>query len=346
MTSRLDIAIDQAGLKLPEDGQIAVFRADAEADYSTLPVAQAEMINTDRVQYDRLNGLGCRVAKAADGGYAASLVQITRSKAETFALIAKALELTAFGGVVIVDGAKTDGIESVLKQCKTHLPVDGVIAKSHGKLFWMARPENLPEGIVGLKSALTLSPNKDGFQTAAGMFSPEHVDQGSAQLAAHFDGRIKGHVADLGAGWGWLAAQALTAGSIGNIDLFEAEKTALDAAAVNITDARAQFHWQDVRTLKTATPYDHVICNPPFHQGRAAEPAIGVDFIRKAAEILKPNGMLWLVANRQLPYEAALDQCFGHWKYLDETSAFKAILANKPRSPSARAKWAGGAKKR
>jgi 16S rRNA (guanine1207-N2)-methyltransferase len=346
MTSRLDIALDQSGLNLPEDGQIAVFRADAALDYSAMPVERTVMINSDRTQYDRLDSLGFQVSKAAEVDCTASLVQITRSKAETLALIAKALAATRVGGVVIVDGAKTDGIESVLKQCKARLPIDGVVAKSHGKLFWMTRPKALPEGIVGLQSALVLTPNKDGFLTAAGMFSPAHLDQGSALLAAHFDGRIKGHVADFGAGWGWLAKQALTVGDVSKIDLFEAEQTALEAAAANVTDARAQFHWQDVRNLKVTTPYDHVICNPPFHQGRAAEPAIGVEFIHKAAELLKPKGMLWLVANRQLPYEAALDQNFSHWKYLEETNSFKAILASKPRSASARAKWAGSAKHR
>ncbi len=346
MATRLDIALDQAGLELPDTGEIAVFRADAAVDYRGLALARTRMINSDIVQFDRLNALGYQAVEDADGPNSASLVQITRSKSETLALIAKALEMSLTGGIVMVDGAKTDGIDSVLKQCKAHLPIEGVLAKSHGKLFWMLRPETLPEAITDWQDALRLRANKDGYMTGAGMFSPAKVDAGSTLLAHHFDGRIKGHVADLGAGWGWLAAQALAAGDIDEIDLYEAEKTALDAAAANVTDPRAQFHWQDVRSLKTKSAYDHVICNPPFHHGRAAEPAIGVDFILKSAEILKPNGMLWLVANRQLPYEAALDRCFSHWKYLEETSTFKAILAIKPRSLSARAKWAAAAKPR
>ena len=50
-----------------------------------------------------------------------------------------------------------------------------------------------------------------------------------------------------------------------------------------------------------------MIMNPPFHQGRAAEPDLGAAFIAAAARILKPHGRLMMVANRQLPYEAALD---------------------------------------
>ncbi|MFT5159206.1 MAG: 16S rRNA (guanine1207-N2)-methyltransferase [Paracoccaceae bacterium] len=96
--------------------------------------------------------------------------------------------------------------------------------------------------------------------------------------------------------------------------------------------------------MADAGQYDTVICNPPFHQGRAAEPAIGIEFIRKAAQILKPNGSLWLVANRQLPYEAALEQNFSHWKLLEQTNVFKAIHAVKPLSASARQRRANAVK--
>jgi 16S rRNA (guanine1207-N2)-methyltransferase len=50
--------------------------------------------------------------------------------------------------------------------------------------------------------------------------------------------------------------------------------------------------------------------NPPFHAGRAAEPAIGQGMILAAARALKPGGTLYLVANRQLPYEQVLAKEF------------------------------------
>ncbi|MFT4715464.1 MAG: 16S rRNA (guanine1207-N2)-methyltransferase, partial [Paracoccaceae bacterium] len=273
-----------------------------------------------------------------------SLVEITRSKSETLGLIALAFAQSQPGGIVVVDGVKTDGIESVLKQCKGIFAVENTVAKSHGKLFWMIRPDTLPAQSQAWQKALVPVLNGDGFWTAAGMFSSEQIDKGSALLAGHLDDRIKGAVADLGAGWGWLAAQAIKSDNLKTIDLFEAEKTALDAAKLNVADPRAQFHWSNVSTLADAGQYDTVICNPPFHQGRAAEPAIGIEFIRKAAQILKPNGSLWLVANRQLPYEAALEQNFSHWKLLEQTNVFKAIHAVKPLSASARQRRANAVK--
>ena len=76
-----------------------------------------------------------------------------------------------------------------------------------------------------------------------------------------------------------------------------------------------------------------MISNPPFHQGRAAEPDLGAAFIAAAARILKPAGRLLMVANRQLPYEATLDAAFRHWEKLSEDGAYKVMAAERPRRP-------------
>ena len=79
------------------------------------------------------------------------------------------------------------------------------------------------------------------------MFSPDHADPGSRRLAEQVAGRLSGRVADLGAGWGWLARpRSRTCPAITELDLYEAEALALDAARLNVTDPRARFHWSDV----------------------------------------------------------------------------------------------------
>lgn len=339
--SRLETAVTQSGLIVPQQGQIAVFCPKSEQDYSVLPLARAQLVTANRVQYDHYVGTETAVTDHSTGPYTMTVVEVTRSKAQTLGLIARALSQTIPGGPVVVNGAKTDGIDSVLKQIKTILPIEHSLAKSHGKLFWIESPETLPDKAADWLQGLALAPNSAGFLTAPGMFSPDHADAGSVLLAAHFKAQLKGQAADLGAGWGWLAKEALKSEAVSGLDLYEADNTALTAATENLEpDPRVRFFWSDVTRLETDARYDTVICNPPFHQSRAAEPALGLQFIRKSAEILKPNGTLWLVANRQLPYEAALDQNFKHWKYLEENSSFKAILATKPLSASARQKHA------
>ncbi|NOX40377.1 MAG: class I SAM-dependent methyltransferase [Alphaproteobacteria bacterium] len=336
--SRLETVFDLPELAPTQGENIAVLRARSDVTYRMFDKDHLSLANSFRPTFDRLSAQGFDVSDQIEGSFPRVLVHITRSKIETLGLIARGFEICAPGGLVVVDGAKTDGIDSALKQCKSLGFEVGALAKSHGKTFWMRRPPIFPETLDAWRSGLQISQNKDGFWTAPGMFSPGKTDPGSALLATHFGPRLKGQIADLGAGWGWLSMQAFAHADPTGIDLYEAENTALAAALANISDERATFIWSDVQALTTDQRYDAVICNPPFHQGRAAEPAIGVDFINKAADILKPNGRLWMVANRQLPYEHSLEQCFGHCKTLEQTPHFKVFLAEKPRSAPFRAR--------
>jgi 16S rRNA (guanine1207-N2)-methyltransferase len=163
------------------------------------------------------------------------------------------------------------------------------------------------------------------------VFSADGIDPGSAELAAAIKNTLKGHGADLGAGWGWLAAQALqTNDKITQLDLMEAEISALNCARQNVTDPRADFHWCDATQTGIKKRFDFIITNPPFHLSRKADPDLGRAFITTARTLLKPTGQMFLVANKQLAYEATLDAAFGRWEILSQSSQYKIIFARKP----------------
>jgi 16S rRNA (guanine1207-N2)-methyltransferase len=54
--------------------------------------------------------------------------------------------------------------------------------------------------------------------------------------------------------------------------------------------------------------------------------------------MLAPDGGLWLVANRHLPYDAVLADCFLEFKDVAGDGAFRVIHAIKPRRDALRAK--------
>ena len=112
--------------------------------------------------------------------------------------------------------------------------------------------------------------------------------------------------------------------------MFEAEHAALECARQNIEDTRAVFHWADATDLQVSEKFDVVVSNPPFHTSRAADPDIGRAFIQASASILKPNGKFWLVANRHLPYEAALSASFAEVTEIAGDASFKVFCAAKP----------------
>ena len=114
-----------------------------------------------------------------------------------------------------------------------------------------------------------------------------------------------------------------------SLDLIEAEARALDCARLNVTDPRAAFHWADV-TVASKTAFDAIVMNPPFHTGRAADPSLGIAFIRSAAAALTPQGRLWMVANRHLPYEETLSKCFRDVSQVAVDAGFKVFQASRP----------------
>jgi 16S rRNA (guanine1207-N2)-methyltransferase len=71
--------------------------------------------------------------------------------------------------------------------------------------------------------------------------------------------------------------------------------------------------------------------NPPFHAGRAADPALGRAFIAAAARMLSPTGQLWLVANRHLAYETALQEHFRQVAEIGGDPSFRIMHAARPK---------------
>lgn len=331
-SDRLEAAIDSQALLLPETGMVVALRATPGAGLDAIGRARLVCAQSFRPIHDALADQGFAVALEPEEPATVVLVTLTRARAENLGNIAKGLDLLEPGGMLVVNGAKTEGVDSLAKQVAAELPLEGQTTKAHGRVFWLRRPETLPPAVLDWAAGNAPRRNGEGYVTAPGMFSPETVDAGSRRLALAMAGRLKGRVADLGAGWGWLAGQALEQASITQMDLYEAEGRALDAARINVTDPRAGFYWSDVTALGKGTlPYDWVIVNPPFHQGRAAEPELGTGFISAASRILKPSGQMLLVANRQLPYEATLEARFRNWEKLSEDGIYKVILAQRPR---------------
>ena len=312
---RISLALDEGWIVPP----VVVLGAKAGDDPGDLPTPLT-LVCLRQPDHDDLGARGFDVRTEIPDRAGTVIVHLPRERDLARDLVARAVGI---GARVVVDGAKTDGIASMLKACRAAGRVGHVISKAHGKIFtldggetgpWLAEPAR----------------NADGFWTAPGSFSADGVDPGSATLAAAL-APLKGSVADLGAGWGYLAHHVLRSPDVQNVHLVEADLPSLNCARRNIDDARAQFHWADATVWMPDAPVDHVIANPPFHTGRKDAPDLGRAFIANAARILAPRGTLWMVANRHLPYERVLTDSFAETAELPGTNAFKLYRASRPR---------------
>lgn len=286
-----------------------------------------------RPAFRALESRGDRLMPQPEGeGYGLTLVLAGRHRGQNELWIAEALRRTRLGGRVVVAGGKTDGVASLRKRLAGLLQLDDHASKNHGVVFWLTRTQDVEPAIEALDAANPPLILDGGFLTVPGVFSQEHADAGSLFLAEHLPEKVNGHVADFGAGWGYLSVKlSERASGIQSIDLFEANFQACIAAKANMSNLAAhvecRVQWCDLLSEPVERRYDAVIMNPPFHQGRAAEPSIGEGMIRAASAALKPGGRLFLVANRALPYEAVLQASFSRTGETARDDKFKVLWA-------------------
>jgi 16S rRNA (guanine1207-N2)-methyltransferase len=277
---------------------------------------------------DRLSVRNLRLG-APESKVATALVRLGRQRARNLSAIARALAALGPDGRLHVAGRNEVGPARYAKD----LAGLGLVAHatSKGKA---RRLDATVEGALDLAAwaaETAARPILDGrFVSAPGIFAWDRIDAGSAALAALLPHDLGGHVADLGAGFGYLSAIVLERSpAIARLDAFEADRPAVRCAAANLSafGARAQVRWHDVTAGIGTALYDAVLTNPPFHDAQGEDRGLGLRFIDAAADALKPGGRLYLVANRHLPYERTLEKRFKLLARLGEGDGFKVYAA-------------------
>lgn len=261
-----------------------------------------------------------------EAGFDGAMVLVSRSRQLNEVMLSRAWDSVKPGGAIVVAGENNDGAKSLRKYVARHCGAAESLSKHHAIVFAFSR-----SGADNPFPPQT-KPRRGAYEIAPGMFSADGPDEGSVMLAGHFNDRIEGDVADFGAGWGYLGASLLQAAfRLDSFDCIEADHASLEAAKLNLEglseETQLAFHWLDLAREAPPSRYDWIVMNPPFHDSHAANPALGVAFITAAAKALKPGGKLLMVANRNLPYEAALAEAFATFSTLEENGRFKVIEA-------------------
>jgi 16S rRNA (guanine1207-N2)-methyltransferase len=335
-------AFDSGAVAVPDTGPITVLRARAGAGLLRLPAARAHCEQSFRPYAAALEQLHYAVAAAGDdereGRQALVVVLPPRQRDESRALLARALALAAPGAVVLAVQANDEGARSLQADLSQLAGAVEHLSKHKCRVVWCRRDDAAIDAALlaqwrALDDVRTIA---DGaWLSRPGLFAWDRVDAGSALLAAQLPPELAGRAADLGAGYGYLACELVRhCPGIAAVDLYEAEARALDPARGNLArlerPVEAHLHWHDVAAGLQAR-YDVIVSNPPIHQGRAEQPALGRRFIEVAADALEPAGQLWLVANRHLPYEATLAARFDQVRTVVDRHGYKVMHAVGPR---------------
>ena len=246
----------------------------------------------------------------------AGTLERRRAMAEALIALAPGTEFTAIA-------PKDKGGARLKKELEAFGCTVEETAKSHHRICVVLRPEAL----IGVDEALSAGAprfvEEIGLWSQPGVFSWDRIDPGSILLVSRLPA-FKGHGADLGCGVGFLSHGVLRSPAVERLELVDIDRRAIEAARRNVSDTRVQLHWADASVRDARfNKLDFVVMNPPFHSGASEDKTLGQAFIRNAAQMLRPGGVCWLVANRHLPYEAALTAAFKSVRLDHEADGFK-----------------------
>lgn len=331
------LALDQMP-ELAEQAKSIVFLRGQPHEALVPLRAKMECTQTYKPRHTLLEAAGFKVTQEPAGDRDLVLVLPDRQKDETHSDLAQGLDLLKPGGTLLVALHNDWGARRFQDHLFDAVGAGGVLTKNHCRAFWVTKPETMNEAVLNeWRSAATMRRILDGkYWSRPGLFSWNRIDDGSALLAPLLHGRLKGRVADLGCGWGYLSCEVLThCPDVIGLDGYEADLEAVEVARRNFGNIpvpfRPRVHWHDVTRGVEDRHYDAVVMNPPFHEGREPDPMLGVKFINAAARGLKETGVLWLVANLHLPYEESLQQVFDVVEVEAQGFGFKVIRAAMPR---------------
>jgi len=320
---------------LPRLDGARVLMLNAQASKALPPEARGWRLQQEfRPVVDALASAGLEAAPELPAGeFDVALLPAPRQRQYGRALLAQAWSRLAKGGVLVACAGNEGGARSLQADLEAMAGPTHSLSKHRCRASWAVKESTGEPALARewLQADEPSSQGESGLLSRPGVFAWDRVDDGSALLASQLPSDLSGRGADLGSGNGYLSTQVLARNpGVRALDLYEADARALALARANLAaheGVDCDFHWHDVTRGLPRAGYDFIVSNPPFHAGRAEQPDIGRAFIAAASEALRPGGRLLLVANRQLPYEAALAKGFASARVLADADGYKVIEA-------------------
>lgn len=281
---------------------------------------------------EALEARGFSVLNGDEGlcGYDVALVALPKNAVEARYVLASAIRSVKAGGSVLAAAGNKEG-GTRLASFFADFGIADVEVDSRNKcrvaVARVERPDDAAIDAALREGGEQLISGADYF-SQPGVFGWNKIDAGSFLLAAYLPERFVGRGADFGCGYGYLSL--CVAGRMesreGQLYAVDADVRAVRLCQKNVPSVRGI--WADV-VGGDGLPHglDFIIMNPPFHEGKRTDSDIGVAFIEQAARCLKKGGVLWMVANTHLPYEAVLQRSFSSVQKLAQESGFKVFKA-------------------
>lgn len=267
-----------------------------------------------------------------------AVFRVAKEKALVHYVINRALERLPAGGTLWLTGEKNDGIKTYAEKAALRADVE-VQRERHGaaQIVSITRGENLGEPLDDQQYAqarrLELATNFFVW-SKPGIFGWQKLDAGSAYLCEYLDDvwtQPPQRVLDLGCGYGYLTLRAATRWSHAQFVATDNNIAAVDICRRNLGERAVvdpafagRAECADCgNTLQEA--FDAILCNPPFHQGFAHEPALTEKFLRETKRLLTRGGRALFVVNQFIALEKIATPLFKRVDVIARNKSFKLV---------------------
>lgn len=227
------------------------------------------------------------------------------------------------GGCLYVAGAKDRGVLSMAKRMQSLFGNVETLVISKGQRVLCSRKEAGTQLISpGDMNSLILS-----------VFAAGKLDEGTSLLLEALEVHTTDVALDIGCGAGYIGMHIARLASKGHVTMVDASLATVYAARHMVEQSgltNVQVLASDGTRALPGQRFDLVVTNPPFHLGGIQTIEIGERFIREAAQVLRPRGRFYLVANRFLKYEPTLRACFQSVEEVGGNTRYKVLRATEP----------------
>jgi len=318
-------------INMPEDGFVDAYLALEQNSESQVSCYNNNFIDYQDLQqkHSNNNAVSCVFSSEYKSQLQHDLVIIAfpKSKAElafTFAMINHSL---CDNAQVILVGENKSGIKSCAKLTTNVLTFcNKVDSARHCSLFTglfnnQRQTFNLNDWFK--RYQISLGDTALTIASLPGVFSQQKLDIGTALLLKNLPNDMKGNILDFGCGAGVISS--FIGKKYSNIEL-----NLLDVSALALTSAKETLALNDLSGKVFASnslshvegKFDHIVSNPPFHQGIKTHYQATEEFLKGIKQHTKKQGYITIVANSFLRYKPIMEQSIGTTQIVTNKQGF------------------------
>lgn len=314
-----------------EEGEVYLADSDIAAiKYANENLKLNQVRNTKIIRLEELTSL-------EDGSFDVVLMNILlqSQKEVIMEMLEKGATVLKPGGKFYLAGGKKKGILSFSRRLKEIFGNAKTVSYKKGyRVVVATRSESLTvaKKKEKVEKRIKLRDRQYRIVLEPGVFAMGDLDEGTKMLIESMEIGKDNLVLDLGCGSGLIGMVAANLAPEGKVYLVDSNLLAINLARKNLElngIKNAIVLESDFLIAVCDIKFDVIVTNPPFHLGREKTTAITERFVEEAFRGLKKKGKFYLVANKFLPYEKRIKECFGNVKVVAQDNKYKVLLARR-----------------